>query len=142
MEEYLKGSRDVTLTIWDDSLRSTAWDDLLQRTEGSPFDPEAVGKTYLLFLRSDQDHFRTDICKGSTEIDPDHMPSVIEEIRQIVAGTAVATETPTGAELPVSGTGGGESDGNRAWLVTGVSVVAALGLAGGAAVAWRGARRP
>ena len=141
VDEYLKGSGSDTITVRDHSL--------LQGEACSAFDPDVVGKTYLLFLgRNETGRFGTNSCAGSGAIhdtNRDHMRSTIEQIRLLVAGgPAPATEVTTVSpadELPPAGSGGDLSTQSIAWLFLGIAG-AGLGVAGLGVLLRHGTRRP
>ena len=140
IDEYLTGSGPDTITIRDGSLQSAAC---------SPFDPDAVGKTYLLFLSRDEaGRFGTSSCAGSGAIEDrnrDSVESIIEQIRLLVAGgPAPATESPPitpAIDLPQAGSGGDLSEQNNAWLFLGIAG-ASLAVAGFGVLLRHGTRRP
>ena len=140
VDEYLKGDGSDTITVRDYSLQGDAC---------SPFDPDAVGKTYLLFLgRDEAGRFITNTCTGSGAISArnrDHMESTIEQIRLLVAGgPAPATEVPPASsadELPQAGAGGDLSEQSNAWLFFGIAG-AGLGVAGLGVLLRHGTHRP
>ena len=140
IDEYLKGSGSDTITIRNGPLQGEAC---------SAFGPDAVGKTYLLFLgRDEAGRFITSSCSGSGAIgdtNRDHMESTIEQIRQLVAGgTSPATEVPPTApadELPPAGSGGDLPEQSNAWLFLAIAG-AGLGVAGLGVLLRYGTRRP
>jgi hypothetical protein len=142
VEEYLKGSGPDALTVHDDSLQSSAC---------SPFDPDSVGTSFLLYLKDRKDGtLGTSICEGSgfvTDKNRDRVESHIEQIRQIVAGTLVPTETvspsdlvPTPtvapAELPRTGSSAEHSFQASIPLLAAAAAMGLIGLVGAAAGFW------
>ena len=140
IDEYLTGSGPDTITVRDQFLQGPAC---------SPFSPDAVGKTYLLFLNRDEaGRYRTSSCTGSGAIstkNQEHMESTIEQIRQLAAGgPAPATEIPTVSpadELPQAGSGGDLSEQSNTWLFLGIAG-AGLGVVGLGVLLRHGTRRP
>lgn len=124
VEKYLKGSGPVFITIQSFTLQGSAC---------SPFDPDAVGKEYLLFLVSaDEGRFGTSTCAGSaaiTERNAEHIDTTIARIRALV---------PPQSEEPLAEDG--DSD-TRVWATVGGALGALAFGAGLFALRWRGARR-
>ena len=90
----------------------------------------------MLCLTTYDGHLRTSTCAGSRAIgDTGYVNSA--QIRVAVEGGPVPTET-LGARLAA---GSSAPNHNPTWLFAGFTAAAVLGLAGVAAVAWRGARR-
>ena len=139
VDEYLKGGGSETITVRDHSL--------LQGEACSAFDPDAVGKTYLLFLgRNETGRFTTSSCAGSSAIsarNQEHMESTIEQIRLLVAGGPATEALPTSPadKLPTAGSGGDLFDQRNAWLFLGIAGVG-LGVAVLGVLLRHGTRRP
>ncbi len=143
VEEYLKGSGPDALTLHDSTLGGGA--------ACSPFDVDAVGSSYLLFLHEGREgRLGASVCTGSgalTDKTRDYFESRIEQIRQIVAGTLVPTETVspsdlvptptvTPAALPKTGSSAEHSVQASTLLLAAAAALGLIGLVGAAAGFW------